>query len=116
MTKVSSAGQHFEATGGEVLNSDDFFIAREKKKRDMEIVQLKNSKKLAEEHKQYSNNYICWMTAYNPDKDPILATKEILEKDYTIKGLKALVSWQLLGKKVPAKKKIWWKSGLRLEI
>jgi hypothetical protein len=104
MQKVSSAGQHFEATGGEVLNSDDFFISREKKKIDLEIAKLKNTKKLAAEHKKLGDEYIDDMVSMPEGKEPLEATKEVLEKDYTIKELKPMVAWKLLGKKVPGKK------------
>ena len=105
MQKVSSAGQHFEATGGEVLNSGDFFISQEKNKIDLEIVRLTKTKKIAAEHKKLGDEYIDGMVSMPEGKEPLEATNEVLEKDYTIKELKAMVAWKLLGKKVPGKKR-----------
>ena len=44
LTKASTAGRRFYATGGEMLNSDDFFIAEERKERTDLIKQLKTKK------------------------------------------------------------------------
>ena len=45
LAKASTAGSRFYATGGEMLNSDDFFIAHERKERSEEAQRMKDRKK-----------------------------------------------------------------------
>ena len=44
LAKASTAGSRFYATGGEMLNSDDYFIAEERKQRTIEVNQLEIKK------------------------------------------------------------------------
>ena len=42
LAKASTAGSRFYASGGEMLNSDDFFIAHERKERSEEAQRMKD--------------------------------------------------------------------------
>ena len=44
LAKAATAGSRFHATGGEFLNSDDFFIAQERKTRTLKVKNLKAKK------------------------------------------------------------------------
>ena len=71
----------------------------------MEIVKLKSTKKLAQEHKKFGDEYIDFLVSKPAMMDPFQATREVLQsKEYNNKDLKALVSWQLLGGKGTNKK------------
>ena len=57
LAKAATAGSRFYATGGEMLNSDDFFIAEERKQRDIEVKKLEIKKeKFEEQLKQESKS------------------------------------------------------------
>ena len=114
LAKASSAGQHFQATGGEVLNSDEFFISREKKRRDELIVQMKKSKELAGEHEKFQTEHVDALVEIMRDgsRNPLFDTKESVRQSYNIKELKSLCHFRLLGEKSHPKNKNWWTSGL----
>ena len=60
---------------------------------------------MAAEHKRLGDEYNDDMVFMPEGKEPLEATKEVLEKYYTIKELKAMVAWKLMGEKVPGRKK-----------
>jgi len=44
VAKTATAGSRFYTTGGEMLNSDDYFIAEERKQRSIKVNELKIKK------------------------------------------------------------------------
>jgi hypothetical protein len=103
LMKASTAGSHFHATGGEVLNSDDFFIAREKKRHDTLLETLKKKRGVAEKHQKLNETFVATIFGLSTDQDHNGDTAHLKDK-FSIKQLKPLVAWFLLGEKVPTKK------------
>ena len=103
LMKAASAGSHFHATGGEVLNSNDFFIAREQKRHDALLETLNKKKGVAEKHKKLNEALVATVYGLGDGQDHNGDVAHLTAK-FSIKQLKPLVAWFCLGEKVPTKK------------
>ena len=111
LQKASTAGANFHATGGEVLNSDDVFVAKEKKIRTAKIADLLRKKLTADKHVKLSQDYTKTLGEIDVRIDLWKGAASEIGK-LKNEPLKKLVAYYLLGEKVPTTKKPLVKSWL----
>jgi hypothetical protein len=103
LTVSSSAGKHFHATGGEMLNTDDFFISQQRSDQQKEASILEKGKKARLAAKQRHEDASAVIAELGEQSIDIYDDNTDLK---TLKSaeLKVLVAWKLGGEKVPATK------------
>jgi hypothetical protein len=103
LEKASTAGKHFHTTGGEILNTDDYFISQERGEQQTQAGLLQKEKKARVAAKQRYDDASAVLADLGRRSVDVYDNKTNLS---TLKNpeLKALVAWKLGGEKVPTTK------------
>jgi hypothetical protein len=104
IVEATTAEKHVHATDGDILNSDDDFIAQERNERERQASMLEKDKKARLAAKQRQEDALAVVVELGKRSVDVYNDSTDLEALVFVDELKVLVAWKLGGEQVPTTK------------